>query len=269
MSLHAPDLQRFKTLLVDEPRPHLLRIALNRPDQANSLTTLMGQELIEVFAGLEREPWLHRCVILTGTGKIFCGGADLAERNGMDDTAFNRQHYLFERMMRAIWDCPVPVIAALNGSTVAGGLELMLNCDFAYASERAKFGFPEVLRGIMPGGGGTQHLPRLIGSARAKELILTGALFSAADALDWGLVNRVMPADQVMDAAIETAERICRNAPISTAQAKKSVNYGMQMDLRTGFFFEIEAYSRLIPTEDRREGIVAFNEKRDPVFTGR
>ncbi|MBS7701364.1 MULTISPECIES: enoyl-CoA hydratase-related protein [unclassified Chelatococcus] len=262
--------QPFETLLVEESGEYQLQVTLNRPDRANSLTTQMGRDLITVFSALEREPWHYRCVVFTGAGeRVFCAGADLAERNGMDDEAFTRQHYLFERMMRAIYDCPVPIIAALNGATVAGGLELMLQCDFAYAVDTAKFGFPEVLRGIMPGGGGTQHLPRRIGSARAKEMVLTGRLFSAQDALEWGVVNRLVPAGQLMAEANATAATICRNAPLSTAQAKKSIAHGLQMDLRTSMYFEIEAYSRLIPTEDRREGIAAFNEKREAVFIGR
>lgn len=262
--------QDFSTLLVQETADHLLRVTLNRPERANALTTQMGHELIAVFSALEREPWHYRCIILTGSGsKVFCAGADLSERNGMDDVAFMRQHYLFERMMRVIYDCPVPIIAALNGATVAGGLELMLQCDFAYAVDTARFGFPEVLRGIMPGGGGTQHLPRLVGAPRAKEVILTGRLFSAEEALAWGLVNRLLPADALMAEVEATAAAICRNAPISTAQAKKSIAHGLKMDVRSGMYFEIEAYSRLIGTEDRREGIAAFNEKRDPLFTGR
>lgn len=269
--MHLKELeQEFSTLLVEETGEHLLQVTLNRPDHANSLTTQMGHELITVFSAMEREPWHYRCIVLTGSGtRVFCAGADLFERNGMDDAAFARQHYLFERMMRAIYDCPVPIIAALNGSTVAGGLELMLQCDFAYAVDTARFGFPEVLRGIMPGGGGTQHLPRRIGAARAKEVVLTGKLFSAEDALAWGLVNQLLPADQLMTEVNATAATICRNAPISTSQAKKSISHGLQMDLRTAMYFEIEAYTRLIATDDRREGIAAFNEKRNPVFTGR
>jgi len=259
-----------ETVRLDHPGEHMLRITLAREGRANSLNTKMGEELVEIFGALEARPSLYRCVILTADGdRIFCAGADLKERNGMDDAAFQEQHYLFERMVRAISDCPIPTIAAVNGTALAGGLELILGCDFAYAADHARFGFPEVLRGIMPGGGGTQHLSRIVGVPRAKELILSGTIFTAAEALEWGLVNKVMPGDALMGATIATAATICANAPIATAQAKKSIAFGLQMDLRTGLFFEAEAYSRLIATEDRREGIAAFNEKRAPIFRGR
>lgn len=260
----------FETLLVDEPGEHILRVAINRPQAANSLNTRMGHELVQVFQAVTAAPTAYRCIVFTAVGdRVFCAGADLKERDGMSDAVFQAQHYLFERMMRAIWECPVPIIAALNGHTMAGGLELALNCDFTYAADHAKFGFPEVKRGIMPGGAGTQHLPRKIGEARAKEIILTGETFSAAEALEWGIVNRLCPSPGLMEAVMSTAGSICANAPLSTAQAKKAITHGLQMDLRTGMFFEIEAYNRLIPTEDRQEGINAFVEKRPAVFKGR
>jgi enoyl-CoA hydratase len=260
----------YDTVRIDHPGAHLVRVTLAREDRANSLNTKMGEELLEIFSALEAKPTLYRCAILAASGeRVFCAGADLKERNGMDDSAFREQHYLFERMVRAISDCPVPTIAVVNGAALAGGLELVLGCDFAFAADHARFGFPEVLRGIMPGGGGTQHLARIVGAPRAKELILTGTMFTAAQALEWGLVNRVVPGDGLMAAALETATTICANAPIATAQAKKSITFGLQMDLRTALFFEVEAYSRLIATEDRREGIAAFNEKRTPIFRGR
>ena len=262
--------KRFSTLSVDEPSQHILRVTLCRPDDANSLNSLMGQELIDVFLAVSRTPLAYRCIILTAAGdRIFCAGADLKERDGMDVAAFQAQHYLFEQMIRTIWECPLPIIAALNGHTIAGGLELMLSCDFAYAADHAKFGFPEVKRGIMPGGGGTQHLPRRIGEARAKEVILTGETFAAPQALEWGLINRIFPGVELMDQALATARTISANAPLSTAQAKKAITHGLQMDVRTGLFFEIEAYHRLIPTSDRQEGISAFVEKRQANFKGR
>ncbi|WP_417426793.1 enoyl-CoA hydratase/isomerase family protein [Hoeflea sp.] len=269
--MQLPVLEKtFETLLLDEPAAHTLRVAINRPQAANSLSTAMGHELIEVFEAVTCAPQAYRCLVFTAAGdRVFCAGADLKERDGMSDEAFQAQHYLFERMMRAIWECPVPIIAALNGHTIAGGLELALNCDFSYAADHAKFGFPEVKRGIMPGGAGTQQLPRKIGEARAKEIILTGETYTAAQALDWGIVNKLCPSEDLMDEVLKTARAICANAPLSTAQAKKAITHGLQMDVRTGMFFEIEAYNRLIPTEDRQEGINAFVEKRPAVFKGR
>ncbi|MCO5066859.1 MAG: enoyl-CoA hydratase-related protein [Rhizobiaceae bacterium] len=260
----------FETLAIDEPAEHIIRVALNRPAAANSLTTMMGREITEVFHFLICNPSAFRCAILTGTGdRVFCAGADLKERDGMTDSDFFAQHRIFERMVRTVWECPIPIIAALNGHTMAGGLELALNCDFAYAAAHAKFGFPEVKRGIMPGGAGTQQLPRKIGESRAREIILTGDTFSAGDALSWGLINLTCPSGELQDRVLATAGRIRDNAPLSIIQAKKSITMGLQMDVRTGMFFEIEAYNRLVSTEDRMEGVKAFVEKREPIFHGR
>lgn len=261
---------RFETLLVEECEPGLLLVTLNRPQRANAMNTTMGEEIIALFGALEAAPDTHRCVILTGAGdRAFCAGADLKERDGMDDAAFARQHYMFERMMRALLACPPPLIGALNGAAFAGGLEIAMSCDFCYATEGARFALTEVTRGIMPGGGGTQHLPRAIGARRAKEAIFTGEPFSAEEALAWGIVNRICAPGRVLEEALATARRIAANAPISIRQAKKSIDHGLQTDLRTGMHFEIEAYYQLIPTEDRREGIAAYNEKRVPQFRGR
>ncbi|AQH04787.1 enoyl-CoA hydratase (plasmid) [Burkholderia sp. KK1] len=258
------------TLTLEEIDEQILVVKLNRPEVSNAISTTMGEEIIRVFGALEADPALYRCVILTGAGeRAFCGGADLKQREGMTDEQFGVQHYLFERMNRALTYCPVPVICAANGAAVAGGLELLLACDFAYTAANAVFGFTEVKRGIMPGGGGTQQLPRTIGTRRAKELIFRGAKFTAQEALAWGVVNRLCEPGRVLADAIDAARDICTSAPLSVAQAKKAVDLGMQGDLRTGLYLEIEAYNRLIPTEDRLEGISAYNEKRSPRFKGR
>lgn len=258
------------TLKLEEPEAGLLTITLNRPERGNSLSTAMGEEIIHVFGALEAEPDAYRCVVLTGAGeRVFCAGADLKERDGMSDADFSRQHYLFERAFRAILACPPPIIAAINGAAFAGGLEMALQCDFAYASSTARFALTEVTRGIMPGGGGTQLLPRAIGERRAKEVILTGQPFSAEDALAWGIVNKLCEPGTVLAEVLKTARTIRDNAPISIRQAKKAITQGLQMDRTSGLLFEIEAYYQTIPTEDRLEGIRAFNEKRPPVFKGR
>ena len=269
MTLAALD-RPFATLLLTEPSPGVLQVMLNRPERANAFTTRMGEELLQVFQALEAEPAAYRCVVLTGAGeRAFCAGADLKERDGMTDEQFARQHYLFERMARAVLACPPPLIGAINGAAFAGGLELALCCDFAYASETARFALIEVTLGIMPGAGGTQNLPRAIGERRAKEVILTGRPFSAQQALEWGLVNRLCPPAELLPVVLETARTIAANAPLSVRQAKKAITQGLQMDRASGMLFEIEAYYQLIPTEDRQEGIRAFNEKRKPVFKGR
>jgi enoyl-CoA hydratase/carnithine racemase len=172
-------------------------------------------------------------------------------------------------MMRALMDCPVPIIAAVNGAAFAGGLEMALGADFVYAAPHARFALTEVTLGIMPGAAGTQNLPRAVGVRRAKEIILTGRPFTAQEAYDWGVVNRLVAADQLLPEALATAERIAQNAPISVRQAKKSLNMSEQIDLRNGYDYEIEAYNRMVPTEDRLEGVRAFNEKRPPDFKGR
>src|SRR4051794_7639035 len=169
-------------------------------------------------------------------------------------------------MIRAFIGCPVPVIGAVNGAAYAGGLELALCCDFIYTAESARFALTEVTLGIMPGAGGTQNLPRAVGARRAKEILLTGRPFTSQQALEWGMVNRICAQGAVLKEALETAAVIAANAPISVRQAKQSINYGLNMDLASGLMFEIEAYNRMVPTEDRREGVRAFNEKRKPVF---
>jgi enoyl-CoA hydratase len=265
-----PMLPAYQTLSTEEVRPHVLLVTLNRPDVSNALNTQMGHDLHDLWTRLTEDSGGVRCVVLTGAGsKVFCAGGDLKERNGMTREQWLRQHELFERMYWALTDLPVPVVAAVNGHAYGGGFETVLSCDFAYASSAARFALPEVTLGIMPGAGGTQNLPRAIGERRAKELLLTGRPLDAAKALEWGILNEVCEPDQVLARALDTAATIAANAPLSVRQIKKSVRYGMQMDLRTAFRFEVEAYNHLVETEDRYEGVRAFNEKRRPVFKGR
>ena len=259
----------YETLRLDRPAAHVLRVTLDRPEVSNALNTQMGLDLLAVFDGLNADPSAHRCVVVTGAGeRAFCGGGDLKQRLGMDDAAWQAQHIVFERMVRAMHLCPVPMIAGVNGAAYGGGCEIALCCDFAYAAEHARFAMSEVTLGIMPGAGGTQNLARALGARRAKEMLLTGSPLTAQQALEWGLVNRVCPAGELMGAVMATADRIAGNAPLSTRQIKQAVSVGSQMDLSSALMFEIEAYNRLVPTEDRREGVAAFNEKRKPVFTG-
>ena len=260
----------YATLRLETPQPGLLLVTLNRPEVANALNTQMGRDLEALWSGLIASPGDVRCVVLTGSGeRAFCAGGDLKERHGMSDADWVAQHEIFERQYWRLLDCPLPVIAAINGHAFAGGLEMALACDFAYAVPEARFALTEVTLGIMPGAGGTQLLPRAVGERRAKEIILTGRAFSAAEALDWGIVNRLCPRAELLPEAMKAAASICANAPLSIRQAKKAIHHGLQMDLKNGLMFEIEAYNRLVGTEDRSEGIRAFNEKRKPVFKGR
>jgi enoyl-CoA hydratase/carnithine racemase len=259
----------YQTLAVEKQGAvHLVR--LNRPDVLNAINTQMGHDLYDLWTRLTAEPGDARCVVLTGAGdRAFCAGGDLKERDGMTQATWQAQHELFERGFTALMELPIPVIAAVNGHAYGGGLETALACDFIYAARGARFALSEVRLGIMPGGGGTQNLPRAVGERRAKELILTAKPFSAEEGAAWGLFNRVCDPASVLSEAVDTANAIAENAPLSVRQAKKSVHYGLQTDLLTGYRFEIEAYNRLVDTEDRREGVRAFNEKRKPVFRGK
>ena len=267
MSWDLPKYETVEHQLIDE---HVLVITLQRPASGNALNTQMGHELLDVWNRLTEDAGPVRCAVLTGAGeKIFCAGGDLKERNGMTREQWQRQHELFERMYWTLLDLPVPIIAAVNGHAYAGGLEMALSCDFVYASRAARFALTEVTLGIMPGAGGTQNLPRAIGERRAKEILMTGKPFTADQAAEWGLVNALHEPGEVLAAAIETAKVIAGNAPLSVRQVKKSVRYGLQMEIRTAMRFEVEAYNHLVDTEDRVEGVRAFNEKRKPVFKGR
>lgn len=262
--------QMFETLKVDEPVDHVMLITLNRPDSANALNTQMANDLIEMFEGLALDPNNTRAVVVTGSGaRAFCAGRDLKERNSMSDHLWTKQHLVYERMVRAVLGCSIPVIGAINGAAYGGGCELACALDFVYASEKAKFAQTETRLGIIPGAGGTQTLARAVGERRAKELILSGQPFSASKAKEWGLVNDVFPANDVLKKTLEVAHMIASNAPIAVRQAKQAIHKGLQMGLMDGLAFEIEAYNRTIPTEDRREGVASFNEQRKPEFKGR
>ena len=260
----------FKTLMIERPEPHILVVTLNRPDRRNALDTQMGLDLLELFGALYVDQEDIRCIVLTGSGsKAFCAGGDLKQRNNMTDESWQSQHAVFEKMTLALMDCPVPIIAAVNGAAFGGGFEIALSADFIYAARSARFAQTETRLGIMPGAGGTQNLPRACGVRRAKEIIFTGEPFTAEQAYEWGIVNKLCDDQALIDDAMGTARKIAANAPIAVRQAKKSVGMATQTDLKTGYAFEIEAYNRMVQTEDRLEGVRAFNEKREPNFKGR
>ena len=262
------NLPSYQTLTLEQRDEHVLVVTLNRPQVLNALNTQMGKDKFDLWTRLAAEPGALRCVVLTGAGeRAFCSGGDLKERDGMTDTAWRAQHEIFERAFMALMDLPLPVIAAVNGHAFGGGLEIALCCDFIYAARSARLALSETRLGLMPGGCGTQNLPRAAGERRAKELILTAQAFEAQQGYDWGVVNRVC--DKVVDDALATARAIAENGPLAARQAKKSIHYGLQMDLATGYRFEIEAYNQLVGTDDRREGVRAFNEKRKPRFQGK
>lgn len=244
-------------------------VTLHRPEVMNAFNTRMMLELEQLFREWSGEAEL-RVVLLTGAGgRAFCTGADLKERHGMSDDAWRAQHRLVERMLLEVRHFPLPVIAAVEGYALAGGLELALMADFILASESARFGLTELRRGILPGGGGLQNLPRAVGVRRAKELIYTGRMIDAREALAWGLVNRVVPAGRALEAALEVAGEIVRSAPIPVRLAKAAISRGAEVDFDTGYALDLAAYEAIVGTEDRREGVAAFNERREPRWRNR
>ncbi len=260
----------YETLKLDRVEDHILVVTLNRPERANAMNTQMGLDLRELWRDLYVDQEDVRCVIMTGSGeKAFCAGGDLKDRDGMTDEQWQHQHAIFEQAVLTMMDVPPPIIGAINGVAYGGGTEFVLLCDFAYGASHARFALTEVTLGIMPGAAATQMLPRAVGIRRAKEFLMCGAPCSAEEALEWGILNKVCEPDQLMEEALTTARRIAANAPISIRQAKKSLNMSMQTDARNGYMFELEAYNRMVPTEDRLEGIRAFNEKRKPIYRGK
>jgi len=256
-------------LLTRSPDRHVITVVLNRPEQHNAMNTAMGEDLLACFDALARDPDA-RAVVFTGAGdKAFCAGGDLKERNGMTDEAWRAQHVIFEQAALRVLRCPIPVIAAVEGFALAGGCELAILSDFIVASETAVFGVPETTLGIFPGIGGTQLLPRILGAPLAKELIFTGRRLKADEAKAVGLINHLVPAGQARAKAAEVAATIAKNGPIAVRQAKKAIAYGLETDLETGMVLAIEAYNATVVTEDRLEGVRAFNEKRPPHFKGK
>jgi len=248
---------------------YVTTVELCRPEALNAMNTAMGEELLRCFEDLHRNRTV-RAVVFTGAGtKAFCVGGDLKEREGMTDEAWRAQHVIFETAATRVLHCPVPVIAAVEGFAMGGGCELAVLCDFVVCGETAVFAVPEVTRGIFPGIGGTQLLPRILGAPMAKEMIFTGRRVDAREAKAIGLVNHVVEAGQARAKASEIAATIAANGPIAVRQAKKAVGWGGETDLETGMILAIEAYNNTVTTEDRLEGVRAFNEKRKPRFQGK
>ncbi|HWN93008.1 MAG TPA: enoyl-CoA hydratase-related protein [Verrucomicrobiae bacterium] len=260
----------YKTINVSaSPDGHVVTVELNRPEALNAMNTAMGEDLLRCFEAFQWDK-AARCVVFTGAGvKAFCVGGDLKEREGMTDETWRAQHAIFEAAAAKVLHCPVPVIAAVEGFAMGGGCELAVLSDFIVASETAVFAVPEVTRGIFPGIGGTQLLPRIIGAPLAKEMIFTGRRVPAGEAKAIGLVNHLVPAGQARAKALEIAQVIADNGPIAVRQAKKAVGWGSETDLETGMALAIEAYNVTVTTDDRLEGVRAFNEKRKPRFQGK
>ena len=255
-------------VLFEKNKQGIATITLNRPEAANALSLQMLDELQHILAEIKYNPTV-RCVIITGDGeKAFCAGADLKERAAMDPIQVRKTVSLIRGNINALEALPQPVIAAVNGVALGGGTELALAADLRIASDKAKFGLTETSLGIIPGAGGTQRLPRLIGKGRAKELIFTARRIDAREAEAIGLIEYHISSGELLDKALEIASQIVKNGPIALAQAKFAIDKGFDVDLNTGLAMEQNAYEITIPTRDRLEGLQAFKEKRPPVFTG-
>jgi enoyl-CoA hydratase/carnithine racemase len=256
------------TVLI-ERTGNLAQLVLNRPEVLNAIDNAMGEELGAACDELAADDSVW-AIILRGAGeRAFCAGADLKARRDFSPEQWAAQRALFRGMFKKMRTVPQPMIAAVHGFALGGGTELAMLADFIVASDDATFGLTEVSLGIIPGGGGTQNLPRLIGRNRAKEMIFTARRITAAEAKQFGLVNHVVTREQLLPTATLIAQDMLKNSPFAVRQAKWSIDCGVDLPLEDGLACEHEAYMRAIASEDRREGIAAFNEKRPPQFTGR
>ncbi len=257
-----------KVLIVEE-KSGVSILKLNRPDMMNALNFELLNALKDEVDRLKFRTDI-RTVIITGEGeKAFCAGADLKERSTLSQEEVKRFIVTIRDLLTSIQQLPVPVISGINGIALGGGTEVALASDIRIASEKASMGLTETRLAIIPGGGGTQRLPRIIGVAKAKELIFTGRRVDAKEALAIGLVNQVAPSETLLDECVKMAEMIAENGPIAIEMAKYAIDKGIETDLATGLAIESNAYRITIPTEDRIEGLTAFREKRKPVYKGR
>ncbi len=255
--------------LLFEAKDSIGIITLHRPKALNALNTEILQELSNLLDRIKEDKSLE-IVIITGSGeKAFVAGADITEMQKL--TAIEGRNFgkIGQDVFNKLESLPQPVIAAINGFALGGGCELAMACDIRIASEKAKFGQPEVSLGIAPGFGGTQRLPRLIGKGRAKELIFTGDIIDAGEAYRMGLVNKVVAPEELMNAAQVLAEKILSRAPVAVQLSKAAINEGLNMDLASGIAYEAEIFGLCFATEDQKEGMTAFVEKRKPNFSGK
>jgi enoyl-CoA hydratase len=252
-----------------ECRDHIAFVTINREDALNAFNYDTLKELQDTVEKIRVNPEV-RIVIFTGAGdKAFSVGADLKERKSLSNEEVKRNIYKINEVFNAIDQLPQPTIALMNGYAFGGGMELALACDFRIVTEKTLLGLTETSLAIIPGAGGTQRLPRLIGQAKALELILTARRIPSEEAYVFGLVSQVVPREKLVDTAVEWANTILQNGPIGVQQAKFAIKQGMNADLATGLQIERKAYEVTIPTEDRLEALQAFSEKRKPVFKGK
>lgn len=257
------------SVVLFEVKNHIAYVKMNRPEVLNCFNyeaLVALQQAVDEIAKNED----IRVVIFTGEGKkAFSAGADLKERKMLNEDEVKRNVKAIRDVFNSIAALPQPTIAAVNGHALGGGFEWLLACDFAIAAEHAKLGLTETSWAIIPGAGGTQRLPRLIGEMKAKEMIFTAKRISASEALVEGIVLKVVPVEEVLTASENLAKVIMKNGPIAVRQAKYAITRGMNVDLQAALEIETEAYNVVIPTQDRVEALQAFNEKREPAFLGK
>jgi enoyl-CoA hydratase len=258
-------MKNYTTLKLEKTGQTAL-LTFNRPEVLNALNTTVATESLDALQSIKDDPKI-RVLILTGAGRSFVAGADIAEMNAKNAEAARVYSELGHRFMNTLQDMAQPVIAAVNGFCLGGGLEVALACDIRIASESAQFGLPETILGIIPGWGATQRTARLVGPSKTKELIFTGRRIKAAEALAMGLVNRVVADEELMDTVNEMAAAMCRQGQTALRAAKKVINRGMDLNLDEALRLEIDTFVDLFDTDDRREGMTAFLEKRKPEFT--
>ena len=256
-------------LLLKQEKNKTVILTMNRPRVMNCLNFDLLYAIKNEINSLQYRTDI-RTLIITGAGeKSFCAGADLKERASLTTDEVKKFIITIRNLLTSIQNLPIPVICAVNGIALGGGTEVALASDIRIASENASMGLTEARLAIIPGGGGTQRLPRIIGVAKAKELIFTGRRVDAKEALDIGLVNKVTPSETLLDECMQMADMIAQNGPIAIEMAKYAIDKGIETDLATGLAIESNAYRVTIPTEDRIEGLKAFREKRKPVYKGR
>jgi len=255
----------YKTIIYDK-KEHIVWLSLNRPKVGNAVNLELANELVDACRAINQDDGV-RAAIITGAGETFCSGCDLTE---LSTTSANnlKKPNAASQSSTAVAGLNCPVIAAVNGDALGAGLELALSCDIRICSENAHFGFSETSYGLIPGGGGTQRLPRIVGKGKAMEMVITAEPIDAAEAYRVGLVSKVVPKQKLLTEAEEIAKKLSLRGPIAVRYAKEAVNKGMDMTLAQGLRLEADLSFLLQTTKDRAEGIKAFLEKRKPTFKG-
>jgi enoyl-CoA hydratase/carnithine racemase len=252
------------TVDIGRPSEHVAEVIMNRPEAMNALSTDQLQQLGEAATELAADDQINVVIISSALDRAFCVGADLKERRGFDENDLRRQRTVVQETFGALLKVPVPMLAAVDGFALGGGCELALSCDLIIASATAVFGLPEVGLGLVPGGGGTQLLPRRIGLNKAADLVLTGRRIGAEEAMRIGLADRLVPMGTARQTALELAEEIATKSPISLRAAKRALRQGIDVDLGRGLEIESRAWEEAAFSADRVEGIEAFNQRRAP-----